>query len=183
MSWAQKGMHYDALHSKLDYIAAQSDITVNTLVDNMMQSFEDAKLAELKERFGDDEATINDLMTLYRNQQKEKYDKVVADRKSAGEQQTESVNARIAAEFTAMKAEHPELTEFSSLPAEVIKAAAEGMPLEYAYLKHTHAEGRKVAAAQESAKRAAQMSTGSMAGEADDKTEAERQYLSALWGR
>ncbi len=183
ITWAQKGMHYDALHSKLDYIAAQSDISVNTLVDNMMQSLEDAKRSELIERFGDDEATINDLMTLYRNQQKEKYDKVLADRKLAGEQQTESANARIAAEFTAMKAEHPELNDFSSLPAEVIKAAASGMPLEYAYLKYTHNENRKISAAQETAKRAAEVSTGSMSGEADTKSKAERQYLNALWNR
>jgi hypothetical protein len=181
-NWAQKGMHYEALYDKLDFIAAQSEITVNELVEKMIESIENEKLDELRDRYGDDEETVNDLMNIYREKQKKKYDKVISDRKSASEQQIESDNARIAAEFRALKAEHPELTEFSSLPDSVLKAVSNGMSLEHAYLKHQDAERRKVAAAQENAQKAANASTGSMSGEADTKTDAERRYLNALWG-
>lgn len=181
-NWAQKGMHYESLYDKLDFIAAQSDISVNDLVERMVKSIETEKLEELRERYGDDEETINDLMSIYREKQKKKYDKVISDRKSESEQQTESNNARIAAEFTALKAEHPELTNFASLPDSVVKAVANGMSLEHAYLKHQDAERRKVAAAQENAQKASNASTGSMSGEADTKTDAERRYLNALWG-
>lgn len=181
-NWAQKGMHYESLYDKLDFIAAQSDISVNDLVETMVKSIETEKLEELRERYGDDEETINDLMSIYREKQKKKYDKVISERKSASEQQIESDNARIAAEFRALKAEHPELTEFSSLPESVIKAVSNGMSLEHAYLKHQDAERRKVAAAQENAQKASNASTGSMSGEADTKTDAERRYLNALWG-
>lgn len=180
--WAEKGMHYESMHDKLDYIAAQSDISVNALLDKMMNSLEENKRAELVDRFGDDEETINGLMTLFRNSQKEKYDKVVADRKAAGEQAEQNSNARIAAEFSEMKKAYPELTDFSSLPTEVKKAAGEGVPLEYAYLKHQRTEKNKIDAANESAKRAAAASTGSVNGEAETKTEEERRFLAALWG-
>lgn len=182
----ERGMHYSALHDKLDYIAAQKDTSVDALIDSIMQSMEDSKRAELKSRFGDDESVINDLMTLYHNSQKEKYDKVVADRKAASEQQAkqteQSLNERLASEFTAMKKDFPELTDYASLPAQVRKAAADGMPLAYAYLMHNHTENRKTAQAAEAAAEAAKRSTGSMATDTSDtRTEDERRYLNALW--
>ena len=197
-TWAQKGMFYEArqerfenyekLHNKLDYLAALQDTTPDALIEGLTSAQEANYRAELKERFGDgDEAIIEDMMALYRNRQKDKYEKVLADRKAqsdaAAEQKEVSLNTRLAEEFAAMKAEFPELSDFASLPAEVKKAAGEGMPLEYAYLKYGHTESKKAAQAKETAERAAKASTGSMAGESDTKTDDERRFLNALWGR
>jgi hypothetical protein len=180
----EKGMHYSALHDKLDYIAAQQDTTVDALLDGIVQSMEDAKRAELEARFGDDDDVINDLMTLYHNSQKEKYEKVKADRKAADVQEEQSVNQRIATEFTAMKKDFPELTDYASLPAEVRKAAADGMPLAYAYLMHNHTENQKVATAAKQAEEAAKKTPGSMTtDENDSATEAEKRFLAGLWGK
>lgn len=157
-------------------------MSVDTLIDNIMQSLDNSKLAELREKFGDDEETVNDLMTLYRNQQKEKYDKALADRKVAEEYREQTENARLADEFIAMKKTFPELTDFASLPAEVKKAAIGGNSLEHAYLKYQHSEKQKITAAKEAAKAAAEISAGPMSGESDSKTENESRFLRALWG-
>ncbi len=184
----EKGMHYGALHDKLDYIAAQKDTTVDALIDGIMQSMEDAKRAELKERFGDDDSMIEDLMTLYRNGQKEKYDKVVADRKSASEQaaaeKEKSLNERISDEFIAMKKDFPELTDYASLPAQVRQAAADGMPLPYAYLMYKHTEAQKVATAQQQAAEAAQKSSGSLStGTQENNSGIDDAVIAGIWSR
>ena len=182
-NWAQLGMKHQALFDRLDYIAAQSDTTVDALIDGMLESMENTKRTELKERFGEDESVIEDLMTLYRNGQKEKYEKVKQGRAEQAQKTEQSTNARIASEFSAMKKDFPELTDFASLPTEVKRAAADGMPLAYAYLMHNHTESRKSAAAAKQAEQAAKKSTGSMASdERDGASEADKRFLAALWG-
>lgn len=166
---ARHGIYYDSMYNKLDYIAAQSDITVDALLDKMLNSLEENKRAELAERFGDDEDTVNGLMELFRNKQKEKYEKAVADRKTQNEQAEQNANARLAEEFSDMKKLYPELTDFSSLPTEVKRAAAEGISLEHAYLRFQHSEKLKTDAAAESARKAAEASTGSMSSEKENK--------------
>ena len=180
--WAQKGMFYEArqekfdtyekLHNKLDYLAALQDTTPDALIDGLTSAQEASYRAELSERFGaDDEAIIEDMMALYRNKQKDKYEKVLADRKAAethaAEEREVNLNTRLAEEFSAMKADFPELTDFAALPDEVKRAAAGGVSLEHAYLKHQHREAARSQAERESAEHAAKVSTGSMAGEAD----------------
>lgn len=182
-NWVQLGMKHQALYDRLDYIAAQSDKSVDELVDNMMSSMESQKRDELADRFGDDESTINDLMTIWRNQQKEKYDKVVSDRASATAEKEQSLNERLANEFTEMKKDFPELTDYASLPQQVRKAAADGMPLAYAYLMHNHTEQKKVALAAEQAAEAAKKTAGSMNTDGSDTaTEADKRFLASLWG-
>ena len=196
--WAQKGMFYEArqekfdtyekLHNKLDYLAALLDTTPDEFIDALSSAQEAAYCAELGERFGtDDESVIEDMMALHRNRQKDKYEKVIADRKAAAERAEQDkeagLNTRLAEEFTAMKSDFPELVSFAALPEDVRRAAAEGASLEHAYLKHLRREAVKTQAARETAAHAAKSSVGSLTGEADTATEADRRYLNALWGR
>lgn len=191
MKYSESGFDIDKikpLYNKLDYLAALQDTTPDELIDKLTEAQDESYRAELSERFGEDEdSLIEDMMALRRSQQKDKYEKVVADRKAAeknrADAQEASLNARLAEEFGKMRAEYPELTDFAALPKEVKKAAAEGMSLEHAYLKHRRSEEAKASAARESAERAKNASAGSMTGDPDEIGTAERQYLNALWGR
>ena len=178
--YAQKGKFY---HGKLDYIATLSDTTIPELLDKMLNSIDEAKRNELISQFGNDEDTINLYMKAFHDEQKEKYEKAIADRETAEKQSVEDRNARIAEEFVAMQQDFPELKSVNDIPSSVLKAANNNMPLAYAYLLHKHKENQKIAAAQEQSKAAAQTSTGSMsANEGDTKSDAEQRYLKALWG-
>lgn len=181
--WAQKGMKYTSLYDKLDYIATQNDLTVNQLVDNIITSIDDAKRDELIDRYGEDDPNIEKLMEQFHNEQKVKYEKATADRRLADEQKVADRNAEIASEFTQMQADFPELKEISDIPKSVMKLAAEGMPLPYAYLLHTHKEGQKVEAAKKQEQIAAESSPGSVAADAENQySNDEQAFLSAFWG-
>lgn len=179
-NWAQRGMFY---FDKLDFVAAQSDTTVEQLLDNLLTSIDDAKLRELKDQFGEDEGMINDLMEVFHSKQKEKYEKAVADRKSAVEEQNVNRNSQIAEEFNAMQQDFPELKSVDDIPASVLKAAQK-MPLAYAYLLHKHKENQKIALAEENKSKAEKSSTGSMKSAESDITDtATASLLSGIWGK
>ena len=197
IKYAQMGMKYSdgfdysraqRLYNQIDYLAALQDTTPDELINNLTSAQEASYRAELSERFGsEDNAIIEDMMALYRSKQKDKYEKVIADRKAAAEKAEQDkeagLNTRLAEEFTAMKADFPELTDFAALPEDVRRAAAEGTSLEHAYLKHLRREAVKTEEAKQSAQHAAKSSAGSLTGEADTRTDDEKRYLSALWGR
>lgn len=75
----------------------------------------------------------------------------------------EDVTDRLAEEFLSLAEEFPQLTRPADLPDEVLDTAAkEGIPLLDAYLRYRWQEEKKVAAATDSRRRAAQCSAGSL---------------------
>ncbi len=75
----------------------------------------------------------------------------------------EDITDRLAAEFLALTEEFPRLVHPADLPEGVLDTAArEGIPLLDAYLRHRWQEEKKVAAATDSRRRAAQCSAGSL---------------------
>lgn len=170
---AQKGLHYGTLHDKLDYVATQMDTTVDELVDNLLKKQEDTYRQSLVERLGEDSDLIEGLMQVYRNNQKEKYERAVASRET-------TITSRLADEFIELKAEFPELKEFKDLPMSVQKKAAEGMNLTAAFLLFKHQEGKKAAAAQASAVAAKNSSAGTSASDGDTIDPALDAFLSGL---
>ena len=176
-NWAQKGMHY---FNKLDYVAAQSDCSVGDLLDNIISKTDEAKLAELKEQFGDDTETINDMMHIYHEKQKEKYDKAVSDRKTVEEQEANNKIAKIGEEFISLQKEFPELSTVKDLPASVLKAA-ENMSLEHAYLLYLKKNEKTINAAKEKEKEAATASSGSMQ-TADSVDTTADDFARGVWG-
>ena len=167
--YAQKGIFYETkgiepLYNKLDYIAAQRGQTIEEVVDRLFAEDENSHRQELVNKFGEDSGVIDDLMKVYREGQKQKYDKIVADRKEAAQkaetEKRESLEARLASEFSELKAEFPELAEFSQLPKEVKTDAANGRDLMSAYLRYMHRENKKIAAAKSSEETAAKAPTG-----------------------
>lgn len=174
--YAQKGIFYETkgiepLYNKLDYIAAQRGQTIEEVVDRLFAEDENSHRQELVDKFGEDSGVIDDLMKVYREGQKQKYDKIVSDRKEAADKaerdKRESLEKRLAGEFSELKAEFPELTEFSELPKEVKTDAANGRDLMSAYMLFRHREEKRIAAAKASEETAAKATTGT-AGTAED---------------
>ena len=183
VTWAQKGIHYEDTYNAIERFATLKGQTVKEFVNGLESAEDEAYRQGLVEKFGDDDETVDKLMELYGINKEKTLTTARKSREQAEEQALQSENARIAEEFTAMKVDFPELTEFKALPDSVKKAALSGMPLEYAYLKHINSEQRKIEAAKQQEADAAKKSTGSLAGDnSDSKTEEERRYLSALWG-
>ena len=168
VDFAEQGIFYNntvkPLYNKLDYIAAQRGQTIEEVVDRLFAEDENSHRQELVDKFGEESGVIDDLMKVYREGQKQKYDKIVADRKEAAQraetEKRESLEARLASEFAELKAEFPELAEFSQLPKEVKTDAANGRDLMSAYLRYMHRENKKIAAAKSSEETAAKASTG-----------------------
>ncbi len=75
----------------------------------------------------------------------------------------EDVTNRLAEEFLSLTEEFPQLMHPADLPEAVLDTAArEGIPLLDAYLRYRWQEEKKVAAATDSRRRAAQCSAGSL---------------------
>ena len=75
----------------------------------------------------------------------------------------EDVTDRLATEFLTLTEEFPQLIHPADLPDGVLDtAASEGIPLMDAYLRYRWQEEKKVAAATDSRRRAAQCSAGSL---------------------
>ena len=181
---AQKGMHYEGAYKALERIATLEGKTIDEYLASAEQSRDDAYRQRLEERFGDDTETIDKMMELYSIKKEKTLASAQEDAKKAKEKAEQSENERIANEFVKMKDDFPELTDFASLPDAVKRAAAEGMPLPYAYLQYQHKEAKKIEDAQKAQSEASKKSTGPMStSEADSATDAEKRYLNALWGR
>ncbi len=182
---AQKGIHFQNTYDSLERVAALKGASVKELINSLETAQDEAYRQGLIEKFGEDEDTIDKMMELYNINKQKTIDNAKASKKAAAEQEEQTINERLAQEFVEMKnSDFPELKEFKDLPEEVKKAAFGGLSLSHAYLKYMHNENKKIAAEKASQEAAAKKSTGSMASEKEEtETEAEKRFLSALWGR
>lgn len=166
--YAEQGLFYKEkikpLYNKLDYVAAQRGKSIEEVVDGLLSADEENHRRELVERFGEDSGVIDDLMKVYRDGQKQKYDKIVSDRAQAAEdaanRQRESLEARLADEFSELKKEFPEFREFSEVPKSVKAEAANGRDLLSCYLRYRYGEEKKTAEAKAAEESAAKATTG-----------------------
>lgn len=197
VEFSQKGMLYDRMQSdlqkvrpvyrKLDYLASQQGTTPEALVEKMILQQEDDYKRELTEQFGEklNDETLEDLMQLFRQKQKAKYERVEADRKKAekeGERQERELDdRRIAGEFTELQREFPEFETFQSLPESVKKQAFAGENLLVAMLKHEHAQQRKRQQVAADRKSAANASGGSQSTRGENESSVERSFVRGLW--
>lgn len=183
-SYAQKGMRYESAYKALERNAALEGKNAEDFLKSLEEKRDAAYRQSLAERFGEDEDTINQMMELYELQKQKTLDEAERTAVREREEEEKNLNSRLAEEFLGMKKDFPELTDFSALPASVKQAAAEGMPLAFAYLQYRHNEARRAEAAKQASAEAAKKSAGSIAAnDTDGKTDEERRYLNALWGR
>lgn len=160
---AQKGIYYEGTYNTLERVATLKGQTVDEFLSGIETAQDEAHRQSLIAKFGDDTETVDKMMELYNINKQKTLDAAKENRKQAAAKAEQSENERIAQEFSEMKnGDFPELTEYSALPAEVKKAAINGMSLSHAYLQYMHRENKKIAAAKESEKAASQASAGTM---------------------
>lgn len=177
---AQKGMHYEKSYNILERVATLKGISVNEFLNGIERSEDEAHRQALIEQFGDDEDTINSMMELYEIKKQQKLDGAKQKREQEAVDAEQSLNTRLANEFSEMKKDFPELTDYASLPAVVKKAATDGMSLSHAYLLYMHKENKKIAEAKQNAAESAKKSTGSMTGEKEEVNPTLSALLSGL---
>ena len=185
---AQKGLHYDTLHGKLDYVASLQGIDVNTLVERLVTAPEEAHKKHLEELYGEDSDDVKIGMNIFREKQSENYKKFVADREKAAQEKAENeqktTQSRLAEEFIELQREFPDVAEFKDLPDSVIREAAGGKrDLISCYLKYLHTENKRIKAAEDTAAAALISSAGSMSSAGGEISNEERQFLDGIWGR
>lgn len=151
---------------KLDFLAAQRDEDPEGFIERLYSDEESRQREQLRGKCGDDEQLLGDLMRLWREKNREKYEKVAADRAAAAEQnsrlQQTSLEQRLAGEYAALKREIPGAPAFSELPDEVKRAAAAGGELTGAYLLYRYRRDEKLRKAQMSAEKASRGSAGNL---------------------
>ena len=180
--WAQKGMHYESSYKALERVAALKGVSVNEFLKNVETAEDEAYRQSVIEKYGNDEDIISDMMAIYESRKQKKIDDAAENKRKEVEEREQSTNERIASEFSSMKKDFPELTEYSKLPEAVKKAASEGMNLSHAYLLYMHQENQKAKTAQEQAAAAEKQSAGALGeSQADTQTDAEKRFLNSLW--
>ena len=169
MKLEKSGLDLDRLKPifhKLDFLAAQRDEEPESFIERLYSDEESRQREQLRGKCGDDEQLLGDLMRLWREKNREKYEKVAADRAAAAEQnslrQQTSLEQRLAGEYAALKREIPGVPAFSELPDEVKRAAAAGGELTGAYLLYRYRRDEKLRKAQMSAEKASRGSAGNL---------------------
>lgn len=169
MKLEKSGLDLDRLKPifhKLDFLAAQRDEEPEGFIERLYSDEESRQREQLRGKCGDDEQLLGDLMRLWREKNREKYEKVAADRAAAAEQnsrlQQTSLEQRLAGEYAALKREIPGAPAFSELPDEVKRAAAAGGELTGAYLLYRYRRDEKLRKAQMSAEKASRGSAGNL---------------------
>ncbi len=182
-TWAQKGIHYEDTYNAIERFATLKGQSVKEFVSGLETAEDKNYRNELVEKFGEDNDTVEQLFELYKINKEKTLSSAKESRRKAAEAEEQSTNARIADEFSKMKAEYPELTEFTALPDEVKKAAISGKSLEHAYLKHIHSENKKIKAAKIQESEAAKKSTGALGGaDIQSQSDVEKAFSSGFWG-
>ena len=180
---AQKGIYYQSTYDTLQRAATLKGLTVEEFLNGIETAQDEAYRQELIGKFGDDEDTVNKMMELYQINKQKTLDAAALRREEEKTQAEQTVNERLAAEFTEMLGEFDGLTDFASLPIEVKQAAMDGMSLSHAYLKYLHRENKKIAAQKASEEAAAKKSTGSLGcPDSEGKTSFENGFLQGLMG-
>ncbi len=176
--WAQKGMHY---FNKLDFLAHIGNTTVDEMLKEMINDVDRQKRLEYEEKFGDDCALVDDLMTLFHQQNKERYQKAQIERAQSEQTRYQNEDERINAEFLKLQEDFPELESISDIPADVVSASRQ-MPLLVAFMLYRHREEQKIKNAKREAIAAAETTAGSQESTVhDSETTAHNAFMKALW--
>lgn len=183
INFIQKGMHTESLRTKLEFLAQERGVDVNTLVENIISAPEMAYRRHLEDLYGKDSENVEIGMSIFRQKQSEEYRKIAYEGEKA--KNNKDINTRLADEYLSLKQDIPDAPKYSELPDFVIMEAAEGKrDLTSAYLRYLYKEKMKTTAAKKTQDLAASASSGTMEDKGTDNTTSEeRNFLSGLWGR
>ena len=183
VSYAQKGMKYDAVADILDqvsYLAAVNGKDTKEWLKGHIEAIDNDYRESLIDKYGDDEEIINLLMEKRKSENEQKYSKFKSDKiaseKQAEEKAVKSFESRMADEFIELQKEFPEYTDITQIPKDVLKMAKKGTDLTDAVLRYKHQQSKRIDSAKQTAQSNASASAGQMAGE----TEAHDSVIDAL---
>lgn len=163
--YAEKGMEYEAITPMLDklrMLAAGCGKELGDMVDELLQSHDDARYRQLLEEASGNEQIARRLLEVEQAERQRTYETKKQETAAAAQSQREQLTQRLASEFVELKAEFPEVGEFKSIPESVVNTAIrQGIHLMDAYGRWERAERRRVQDAKDSASKAAASSTGS----------------------
>lgn len=187
INFIQKGMHTEALRTKLEYLAKMQGMDLNTLVEKMVSAPEDAYKKHLEQMYGKGHNNVEIGLKIYREQQSEEYKKITSESENDAkvQQETNDINSRLASEYIELKNQFPNAPDYSALPDSVIMEAVQGKrDLYSAYLCYLHKEKMKIDAAKKASAASNAASLGKMSNnDMDFASSAERNFLSGLWSK
>lgn len=131
------------------------------MVDALVES-QDKKLYDsiMEECYGD-EKLAKRLFEVEKAQRQAKYESARQQETAAEQKAKEDLAKRLADDFVELQEEFPDITEFSRLPQQVVDTAVKkGISLTDAYLRHQHAENKKITAARTAQEQAAKVAAG-----------------------
>ncbi|MBQ7288769.1 MAG: hypothetical protein IJW78_03460 [Clostridia bacterium] len=166
IEFAQKGLLYEKnrpIYDKLDYLAAQQNTNISGLADGLEEAAERAYRDKLTEKLGEDTQLVDELMELYRQRSKDKYDRQLFERAKAEQEAEERRKNSLSGQFDILQKEFPEIKSLEELPTAVLQIAErENTNLISAYLLHRHQENKRIAAAEARAAEQSKKTTGSV---------------------
>lgn len=163
---AQKGLKFDELTptlEKIRFLAAANGKSLQDMVDALVESQDKQVYQALLEECDGNESLANRLFEAEKAKRQSLYEDSRRQETAAAQKAKDDLAARLATEFLELKAEFPELSEFSAVPGSVLDMAVKGVNLTDAYLRYQHTESKKAAAAEASQEAAAKASAGSQA--------------------
>lgn len=163
---AQKGLKFDELTptlEKIRFLAAANGKSLQDMVDALVESQDKQVYQALLEECDGNESLANRLFEAEKAKRQSLYEDSRRQETAAAQKAKDDLAARLASEFLELKAEFPELSEFSAVPGSVLDMAVKGVNLTDAYLRYQHTESKKAAAAKASQEAAAKASAGSQA--------------------
>ena len=185
INYKQKGMHTEALRTKLEYLAKKQGTDVNSIVERIVMAPENEYRRHLEEMYGKDSPDVEIGMAIYRERQSDDYKKMIGEHENSVREQknTESINTRLANEYMTLKSEMPDAPDYSELPDSVIMDAAKGnRDLYSAYLHYLNKERMKIDAANKTSESANAASLGKMStNDGGNMNSTDRKFLSGLW--
>ena len=185
INFIQKGMHTEALRTKLEYLAKKQGTDVNSIVERIVMAPENEYRRHLEEMYGKDSPDVEIGMAIYRERQSDDYKKMMGEHENSVREQknTESINTRLANEYMTLKSEMPDAPDYSELPNSVIMDAAKGnRDLYSAYLHYLNKERMKIDAANKTSEAANAASLGKMStNDGGNMNSTDRKFLSGLW--
>ena len=187
IKFIQKGMHTEALRTKLEFLAKSQGTDVNSLVDTLISAPENAYKKYLENLYGIGHKNVEIGMKIYREKQSDEYKKIMAETENSVKEQKKisDINSRLAVEYLELKNQIGDAPEYSELPDSVIMESVQGKrDLYSAYLCYMNKEKQKIDAANKSKEAAIAASGGRMSNTEEDRmSSADRNFLSGLWSK
>lgn len=175
---AQKGMRLDRLEEqagaqasdivplldKLRFLAVANSKSLPEMVDALVESQDKQLYQSLLNECDGNESVAQRLFEAEKAKRQSLYEDSQKQAAAAQEKEKADLAKRLADEFLELKAEFPQMAEFSAVPKAVLDTAVRrGISLTDAFLRYQHAENKKVSAAKAAQEQAQKASAGSQA--------------------